>query len=65
MIVHDPYGNVATGYTGTVDLSSTDPRAVLPAYTFTATDAGTHTFAVTLVHRRHPVDHRDRLGERV
>ena len=31
VIVHDPYGNVATGYTGTVELTSTDPQAVLPA----------------------------------
>ena len=46
---YDAYGNVATGYTGTVALTSSDPHAVLPAsYTFTAADAGTHTFAVTL-----------------
>jgi hypothetical protein len=41
----DPSGNVATGYTGTVHFSSSDPRAVLPGdYTFTAADAGRHTF---------------------
>jgi hypothetical protein len=47
----DAYGNTVTGYAGTVHFSSTDPSAVLPAnYTFTATDAGKHTFpAVTLV----------------
>ena len=46
---YDAYGNVATGYTGTVALSSNDQGAVLPAdYTFTAADLGTHTFAVTL-----------------
>ena len=45
----DPYGNVATGYTGTVQFSSSDPLASLPAnYTFTATDAGVHTFSATL-----------------
>ena len=46
----DPYGNTATGYQGTVHFSSADPAAALPAdYTFTATDAGTHTFSgVTL-----------------
>jgi hypothetical protein len=45
---YDPYGNVATGYTGTVSLSSGDPRAVLPSsFTFPGT-TGTHTFAVTL-----------------
>ncbi len=47
--VKDPYGNFASGYTGTVRLTSTDSKAVLPAdYTFTAADAGTHTFSVTL-----------------
>ena len=34
-------GTTATGYTGTVDFSSSDTLAVLPAdYTFTAADAG-------------------------
>jgi hypothetical protein len=45
----DQYGNVATGYVGTVHLASSDPQAVLPAdYTFTAADAGRHTFTATL-----------------
>jgi hypothetical protein len=45
----DPFGNVATGYTGTVAISSSDPLASLPAnYTFTAADAGVHTFTATL-----------------
>jgi hypothetical protein len=45
----DPFGNQATGYTGTVHFSSTDTHAVLPAnYTFTPTDAGAHTFTFTL-----------------
>jgi hypothetical protein len=44
----DAYGNVATGYTGTVSFSSTDPSATLPANdTFTASNAGVHTFTVT------------------
>jgi predicted outer membrane repeat protein len=44
----DAYGNVATGYTGTVHFTSSDNRATLPAdYTFTAADAGAHTFRVT------------------
>jgi hypothetical protein len=44
----DAYGNVATGYTGAVYFSSTDVQAGLPAdYTFTAADAGAHTFGVT------------------
>jgi hypothetical protein len=45
----DPSGNTATGYLGTVQFTSTDAKAGLPAnYTFTATDAGTHVFSVTL-----------------
>jgi hypothetical protein len=45
----DPYGNIATGYTGTVHFTSSDGTASLPAnYTFTATDAGVHTFSATL-----------------
>ena len=50
MTAYDQFGNVATGYTGTVRFTSNDPQAVLPAsYTFTATDAGTHhTFSATL-----------------
>ncbi len=44
----DIYGNVATGYLGTVTFASTDTLATLPAdYTFTAADAGSHTFPVT------------------
>ncbi len=36
---------VATGYTGTVQFTSTDGSATLPTnYTFTAGDAGVHTF---------------------
>jgi hypothetical protein len=45
----DPYGNVASGYTGTVQFSSSDGSAAVPApYTFTAADAGAHTFSATL-----------------
>ena len=45
----DPYGNVATGYTGTVSITSSDSQAVLPSsYTFVAGDAGVHSFSVTL-----------------
>ncbi|MCI0686672.1 MAG: Ig-like domain-containing protein, partial [Sporichthyaceae bacterium] len=41
----DPFGNVATGYTGTVTFAATDPAATLPAgFTFQAGDAGSHTF---------------------
>jgi hypothetical protein len=45
----DPFGNLATGYTGTVHLSNSDAAATLPAnYIFTAADQGLHTFSVTL-----------------
>jgi hypothetical protein len=45
----DPYGNIASGYRGTVHFTSSDAKAVLPAnYTFTASDAGVHTFIATL-----------------
>jgi hypothetical protein len=47
----DPYNNIASGYRGTVHFTSSDAHAFLPAnYTFTAGDAGVHTFgnAVTL-----------------
>ncbi len=50
LTARDAYGNIATGYTGTVQLTSTDGAAILsPAkYTFNATtDAGAHTFSVT------------------
>src|SRR5262249_26486310 len=43
--VVDAYGNVATGYRGTISFRSSDPMARLPAnYTFTAADGGVHTF---------------------
>ena len=50
----DQFGNVATGYRGTVYFSSSDLLAMqlgkLPAdYAFTAGDGGTHTFSATLM----------------
>jgi hypothetical protein len=45
----EAYGNAATGYRGTIHFTSPDAKAVLPAdYSFTATDAGVHSFSVTL-----------------
>jgi NifU-like protein involved in Fe-S cluster formation len=47
--VVDAYGNRIHSYTGTVHFTSTDTKAKLPAnYKFTAADAGTHIFSVTL-----------------
>jgi hypothetical protein len=46
VVAEDAYGNTATGYTGTVQFTSSDPAAVLPGnYTFTASDKGVHTFS--------------------
>jgi alpha-tubulin suppressor-like RCC1 family protein len=42
----DAYGNVATGYAGTVSFSSSDPQAVLPGASMLAN--GTGTFNATL-----------------
>ena len=49
----DHFGNIATGYTGTVALTSTDPAAatLVGSYTFTTgagNDNGVHTFTATL-----------------
>jgi sugar lactone lactonase YvrE len=45
----DAFGNLATGYRGIVHFTSSDGAAALPAnYTFTAGDAGKHTFSATL-----------------
>jgi hypothetical protein len=49
----DPFGNIATGYTGTVKLTSTDPTAanLVNSYTFTSgagKDNGVHTFSAAL-----------------
>ncbi|SEK89733.1 IPT/TIG domain-containing protein [Stigmatella aurantiaca] len=45
----DAFGNVVTGYTGSVSFSSDDAQAALPeAYTFTSGDAGQHVFSATL-----------------
>ncbi|MGH7135538.1 MAG: hypothetical protein ACREHD_07345, partial [Pirellulales bacterium] len=41
----DAYGNIVTGYVGTIHFTSSDSRAKLPAnYTFTAGNNGVHTF---------------------
>jgi N-acetylneuraminic acid mutarotase len=45
----DANGLTVPGYTGTVHFNSSDLRALLPAnYTFTAGDAGVHSFSATL-----------------
>jgi hypothetical protein len=48
--IHDPFGNVATGYTGTIRITATDPRASLPGDTvFGPSDAGNHAFSAALI----------------
>jgi hypothetical protein len=50
VVVKDASGKVATGYTGTMKLTSTDARASLPANaTFGTADAGSHAFAAALL----------------
>ena len=46
--VTDPAGNVKTDFTGTVNLVTSDPRVPAITYTFTAADAGVHTFPIGL-----------------
>ncbi len=53
LTVEDAYGNVVTGYTGTVRFRSSDSTATLPAnYTFTAADAGVHTFTGVILRKK-------------
>ncbi|OGW34314.1 MAG: hypothetical protein A2X58_11960, partial [Nitrospirae bacterium GWC2_56_14] len=48
----DIFGNIATGYVGTVRFTSTDPQAVLPGdFTFSPTDAGMHVYGSPVVLR--------------
>jgi ELWxxDGT repeat protein len=49
----DAYGNVATGYLGTINFRSSDSTASLPAsYTFTAADLGVHTFTGLVLRKK-------------
>jgi hypothetical protein len=51
--VKDAYGNVVTGYTGTIHFTSTDTTATLPAaYTFSAADKGVHTFTGVILRKK-------------
>src|SRR5262249_2459359 len=44
------FGQTVGSYRGPVQFSSSDPRAMLQrSYTFTASDAGSHTFAANLL----------------
>ncbi|MFY1830393.1 Ig-like domain-containing protein [Myxococcus fulvus] len=49
LTVRDEFDNIVTGYTGIVELESSDTRAERPStLTFAAQDAGQHTFTVAL-----------------
>lgn len=51
--VEDAYGNVVTGYVGTIHFSSSDSSATLPKnYTFTTADAGVHTFTNVFIFQK-------------
>src|SRR5207302_1763584 len=51
--VEDAYGNVVTGYVGTVHFTSSDRTATLPGdYTFTAADKGVHAFTGLVLRKR-------------
>jgi ELWxxDGT repeat protein len=53
LTVEDAYGNIVTGYTGTVHFTSSDRTATLLAnYTFTASDKGVHTFVGLVLRKR-------------
>jgi hypothetical protein len=43
----DAYGNVATGYTGTIRFSSSDKKAVLPSYVILMNGTGSFTATMT------------------
>ena len=50
---YDAYGNVASGYAGTLQFTSSDMTANLPAnYTFNAADKGTHTFSGLVLNQK-------------
>ena len=49
--LYDQFGNVATGYRGTVHFTTSDPlptAVVPPDHTFTSAEAGSRSFSVTL-----------------
>jgi hypothetical protein len=51
--VVDAYGNVVTGYRGRMAFGSSDSTAALPKnYTFTAADAGVHTFTGLVLRKK-------------
>ncbi len=53
LTVTDAFGNVITGYTGKVRMTSTDSSAHLPAdFSFTAADKGAHTFTGLVLRKR-------------
>ncbi len=45
LTVSDAYGNIATGYTGKVSLTSTDSKGGSNSYSFNSKDAGVHVFS--------------------
>ncbi len=60
----DAYGNVDTGYAGTVHFTSTDAAATLPADATLVPGTGTRTFSATLADSRQPDHHGARTRSR-
>jgi ELWxxDGT repeat protein len=51
--VVDAFGNVATGYRGTISFRSSDSTSTLPkSYAFTAADLGVHTFTGLILRKK-------------
>ena len=51
--VRDAFGNIVTGYTGTIHFTSSDQTATIPTnYTFKAADKGMHTFTGLVFRKR-------------
>lgn len=58
LTAYDANGNIATGYRGNVQFTSSDGAATLPVpYTFTAADAGKHIFPMALIFRTQGTQH--------
>jgi hypothetical protein len=48
--LHDPFGNLATSYTGTIRLTTSDVRAPVPGdVTYATSDNGSHVFSAVLI----------------
>ena len=67
MTILDAYGNIATGYLGTILFSTDDPLASLPAaFTSRTADAGQQTFTMTFETRgKHTLKATDKANSSI